>query len=95
MGKGKKKHSKDGRNDDRMKRKDYEAELRKLHVKLCHLQEWVKKKGLRVIIAFEGRDAEGKGGGRSEDAWTGSDCWANAGYALKAANATPHSTNTP
>ena len=33
-----------------------------LQVKLCHLQEWVKKKGLRVIIAFEGRDAAGKGG---------------------------------
>ena len=60
MGKGKKKHSKDGRNDDRMKRKDYEAELRKLQVKLCHLQEWIKQKGLRVIIAFEGRDAAGK-----------------------------------
>ena len=36
--------------------------MRKLQVKLCHLQEWVKKKGLRVIIAFEGRDAAGKGG---------------------------------
>ena len=46
----------------RMKRKDYEEELRKLQVKLCHLQEWVKQKGLRVIIAFEGRDAAGKGG---------------------------------
>jgi len=45
-----------------MKRKAYEAELRKLQVKLCHLQEWVKAKGLRVIIAFEGRDAAGKGG---------------------------------
>jgi polyphosphate kinase 2 len=62
MGKGKKKHSKDGRDDDRMKRKDYEEELRKLQVKLCHLQEWIKQKGLRVIIAFEGRDAAGKGG---------------------------------
>ncbi|HXX09095.1 MAG TPA: polyphosphate kinase 2 [Pseudolabrys sp.] len=46
----------------KMKRKAYEAELRKLQVKLCHLQEWVKAKGLRVIIAFEGRDAAGKGG---------------------------------
>ena len=45
-----------------MKRKAYEAELRKLQVKLCHLQEWVKARGLRVIIAFEGRDAAGKGG---------------------------------
>jgi polyphosphate kinase len=46
----------------RMKRKAYEEELRKLQVKLCHLQQWIKQKGLRVIIAFEGRDAAGKGG---------------------------------
>ena len=37
-------------------------ELRKLQGELCHLQEWVKYKGLRVIILFEGRDAAGKGG---------------------------------
>jgi polyphosphate kinase 2 len=48
--------------DNRMKRKPYEKELRKIQVELCHLQEWVKAKGLRVIIAFEGRDAAGKGG---------------------------------
>jgi polyphosphate kinase len=46
----------------KMKRKTYEKELRKLQVQLCHLQEWVKYKGLRVIIVFEGRDAAGKGG---------------------------------
>src|ERR1700752_3243888 len=46
----------------RMKRKDYEEELRKLQVELCHLQEWVKEKKLRVIVLFEGRDAAGKGG---------------------------------
>ena len=46
----------------KMKRKAYEAELHKLQVKLCHLQEWVKEKGPRVIIVFEGRDAAGKGG---------------------------------
>ena len=46
----------------KLKRKQYEKELRKLQVKLCHLQGWVKAKGLRVIIAFEGRDAAGKGG---------------------------------
>ena len=46
----------------RMKRKAYEEELRKLQARLCHLQEWIKQKGLRVIIAFEGRDAAGKGG---------------------------------
>jgi polyphosphate kinase len=45
-----------------MKRKDYEKELRKLQVDLCDLQEWVKEKGARVIILFEGRDAAGKGG---------------------------------
>jgi polyphosphate kinase len=47
---------------EKMKRKDYEEALRKLQVELCHLQEWVKAKGLRVIIIFEGRDAAGKGG---------------------------------
>ncbi len=46
----------------RMKRKAYEEELRKLQVQLCHLQEWVKEKKLRVIVLFEGRDAAGKGG---------------------------------
>jgi polyphosphate kinase 2 len=45
-----------------MKRKDYEKELRGLQAKLCALQEWVKYKGLRVIVIFEGRDAAGKGG---------------------------------
>ena len=46
----------------KMKRKQYEKELRKLQAELCHLQEWVKKWGLRVIVVFEGRDAAGKGG---------------------------------
>jgi polyphosphate kinase len=46
----------------KMKRKDYEKELRKLQVQLCHLQEWVKAEKLKVIILFEGRDAAGKGG---------------------------------
>ena len=45
-----------------MKRKKYEAELRKLQVKLCHLQHWVKEKGKRIVIVFEGRDGAGKGG---------------------------------
>jgi polyphosphate kinase len=63
MSKDKGKRGKNGGNGpERMKRKDYEEELHKLQVKLCHLQEWIKKKGLRVIIAFEGRDAAGKGG---------------------------------
>jgi polyphosphate kinase 2 len=46
----------------RMKRKDYEKELGKLQVELCHLQEFVKANNLRVIVVFEGRDAAGKGG---------------------------------
>jgi polyphosphate kinase len=52
----------EGKGSSRMKRKVYEEELRKLQVELCHLQEWVKEKKLRVIILFEGRDAAGKGG---------------------------------
>jgi polyphosphate kinase 2 len=47
---------------NKLKRKDYEKELRKLQVELCHLQGWVKDKGLRAIILFEGRDTAGKGG---------------------------------
>jgi hypothetical protein len=50
------------RKPEKMKRKAYEAELHELQVQLCHLQEWVRQKGLRVIIVFEGRDAAGKGG---------------------------------
>jgi polyphosphate kinase len=46
----------------KLKRKLYEKELRKLQIQLCRLQDWVKHKGLRVIIVFEGRDAAGKGG---------------------------------
>src|SRR5262249_28642189 len=43
-------------------RKEYDAELRKLQIELCKLQEWVKHKGLRIIVIFEGCDAAGKGG---------------------------------
>ncbi len=45
-----------------MSRADYERELARLHVELVKLQEWIKAKGLRVCILFEGRDAAGKGG---------------------------------
>ena len=38
----------------KMKRKQYEKELRQLQTELCRLQEWVKLKGLRVIVVFEG-----------------------------------------
>src|ERR1700744_4871292 len=46
----------------KMKRKEYEAALRKLQVELAYLQDWVKSSGGRVIVVFEGRDAAGKGG---------------------------------
>ena len=42
--------------------KEYRQALRKLHVELVKLQEWVKHKGLKVCIVFEGRDGAGKGG---------------------------------
>ena len=48
--------------NEKLSRKDYEKELEKLHVELVKLQEWVKAKGLRVCIVFEGRDGAGKGG---------------------------------
>ncbi|RMD51148.1 MAG: polyphosphate kinase 2 [Ignavibacteria bacterium] len=46
----------------KLKNKFYEAELRKLQIELVKLQEWIKAKGLRVVVLFEGRDAAGKGG---------------------------------
>jgi polyphosphate kinase 2 len=45
-----------------LKGKEYEAELKNLHVELVRLQEWVKHKGLKVCVVFEGRDGAGKGG---------------------------------
>ena len=46
----------------RLKGKEYNKELSRLQGELCKLQDWVKYKGLRVIVVFEGRDAAGKGG---------------------------------
>jgi polyphosphate kinase 2 len=46
----------------KLKRKQYEEELRRLQAELCRLQDWVKLKGLRIIVVFEGRDGAGKGG---------------------------------
>jgi polyphosphate kinase 2 len=46
----------------KLKEKVYLKELARLQARLCVLQEWVKAKGLRVIVIFEGRDAAGKGG---------------------------------
>ena len=45
-----------------LKAKDYDRELKKLHVELVKLQQWVVAKGLKVCILFEGRDGAGKGG---------------------------------
>jgi polyphosphate kinase len=45
-----------------LKRKEYEQELKKLHVELVKLQQWVVHKGLKVCVVFEGRDTAGKGG---------------------------------
>jgi polyphosphate kinase len=46
----------------KMKRKQYEKEMRVLHGELVAMQEWVKATGARVCIVFEGRDTAGKGG---------------------------------
>ena len=46
----------------KMKRKEYEAELRRLHAELVAMQEWVKATGTKIVIVFEGRDSAGKGG---------------------------------
>ena len=43
-------------------RKDYEKRLAELQIELTKLQEWIKQKGLKVVVIFEGRDAAGKGG---------------------------------
>jgi polyphosphate kinase 2 len=45
-----------------LKNKAYMKELRRLQAELCHLQEWVKASGQRIVVVFEGRDAAGKGG---------------------------------
>ena len=47
---------------EKLDRKTYEKQLRKLQEELCYLQDWVRKTGERVIIILEGRDAAGKGG---------------------------------
>jgi polyphosphate kinase 2 len=46
----------------RLKQKAYEKEIKRLQAELCKLQDWVKHKGIRAIVIFEGRDAAGKGG---------------------------------
>src|SRR5215467_11644828 len=54
--------NKEENGNSKLKRKEYEKEMHRLHVELCHLQAWVKEKGARIILIFEGRDGAGKGG---------------------------------
>ena len=61
----KKKEKADGRepgSNGKLKRKDYERALERLHVELVKLQEWTKSTGAKICIVFEGRDGAGKGG---------------------------------
>src|SRR4051812_41871068 len=51
-----------GNGRPKLKEKQYAKELRKLQEELCHLQDWVRHNGMRVIVIFEGRDGAGKGG---------------------------------
>jgi len=46
----------------KMKRKEFDKELRKLQVELVKMQEWVKTSGAKICVVFEGRDTAGKGG---------------------------------
>ena len=46
----------------KLKGKAYEKALRKLQAELCYLQDWVKQKGVRIMVVLEGRDGAGKGG---------------------------------
>ncbi|MBV9274062.1 MAG: polyphosphate kinase 2 [Verrucomicrobia bacterium] len=46
----------------KLKRKEYEGEIAKLHAELVKLQFWVKHVGARIVVVFEGKDAAGKGG---------------------------------
>jgi len=51
-----------GRKEEELSGKKYRKELLKLQAELCKLQEWIKYKGLKVVLLFEGRDGAGKGG---------------------------------
>jgi polyphosphate kinase 2 len=57
-----KKQSHDSSEKQKLSKKFYEKELVRLQIELVKLQEWVKEKGLKVVVIFEGRDAAGKGG---------------------------------
>src|SRR3954463_6599897 len=51
-----------GATPEKMKNKEYVAELEKLEAELVAMQEWVKSSGAKICIVFEGRDSAGKGG---------------------------------
>ena len=51
-----------GRDAQKMPKAEYEAELARLEVELVKLQGWIRQKGLKVAVIFEGRDSAGKGG---------------------------------
>ena len=53
---------KDSGRKGKLKARQYEKELARLHVEVVKLQEWVKAKGVKICIVFEGRDGAGKGG---------------------------------
>jgi polyphosphate kinase len=62
---GKSNASKSGADEkpkDKLKSKDYEAELERLHIELVNLQQWVVQTGAKICVVFEGRDGAGKGG---------------------------------
>ncbi len=46
----------------KLDKKTYEKELRRLQIELVKMHEWVKARGKKVVVIFEGRDAAGKGG---------------------------------
>jgi len=52
----------DNGKEGKLKIQVYEREIAKYHIELVKLQEWIKNKGLKVVVIFEGRDAAGKGG---------------------------------
>jgi polyphosphate kinase 2 (PPK2 family) len=62
MAKKAKKERPKSEKNEKLGDKEYNREMKKLHVELVKLQEWVKHAGLKVVIVFEGRDTAGKGG---------------------------------
>ncbi len=57
-----KKKSHESKLREKMRQKEYQHELRRLHGELVEMQEWVKASGAKVCVVFEGRDTAGKGG---------------------------------